>query len=87
MTGADPYENTPTAMVFDVFSETANDLIGLYMHRCYAATDDPETRERWWQRVLAVRDARRAVDPYDRQALVRHIASWRREIETLRVAP
>ncbi len=28
-----------------------------------------------WQRVLAVRDARRSVAPYDRRALLEHIAA------------
>ncbi|MEV7541167.1 hypothetical protein [Streptomyces sp. NPDC089915] len=85
MTSTDPYEHTPTAMVCDYFFETANDLIGLYVHRCDTATD-PEARERWWQHALAIRDARRAVDPYDRQALVQQMASWKQEIESLRAA-
>ncbi|MEV7544998.1 hypothetical protein [Streptomyces sp. NPDC089915] len=83
MTDADPYENTPTAMVFDVFSETANDLIAIYVHRSDTAVD-PEAREGWWQRALAVRSTRRAVEPYDRQALLRQIASWKQEIEMLK---
>ncbi|MGW2203219.1 hypothetical protein [Streptomyces sp. NPDC001774] len=81
----DPYENTPTTMVFDVFTETSNELIGLLTHRSDNATD-PDTREAWWQRVLAVRDARRAVDPQNRQALLQRISTWRAEIETLKVA-
>ncbi|KIF01040.1 hypothetical protein PL81_37780 [Streptomyces sp. RSD-27] len=85
MSHADPYENTPTAMVYDVFAETANDLIGLCTHRSDTAPD-PAAREQWWQRALAVRDARRAVQPQDREALLQHITSWKQEIEMLKAA-
>ncbi|MFE9459518.1 hypothetical protein [Streptomyces californicus] len=80
---ADPYEHTPTTMVFDIFTETSNDLIGLLAHRSRTAAA-PADREAWWQRVLAVRDDRRSVNPHDRQALLEHISAWRSETETLR---
>ncbi|MFB6837591.1 hypothetical protein [Streptomyces sp. NPDC056361] len=82
---SNPYEHTPTAMVFDVFTEVSNELIGLLTHRSDAATD-PAERESWWQRDLGVRDTRRAVDPQNRQALLEHIAAWKLEIEQLKVA-
>ncbi|WP_186779885.1 hypothetical protein [Streptomyces salinarius] len=82
---AAPYEHTPTAMIFDIFTETSNDLIGLLTHRSDTAAD-PIVREATWQRVLAVRDARRAVDPQDRQALLEHISVWKAEIETVKAA-
>ncbi|MFG2775111.1 hypothetical protein [Streptomyces sp. NPDC048350] len=70
----DPYENTPTAMVFDAFTEASDELIGLLTHRSDTAID-PDTREAWWQQAIAVREARRAVDPQDRQALREHICT------------
>ncbi|GHE32299.1 hypothetical protein [Streptomyces hydrogenans] len=76
-------EHTPTTIVYDIAAETANELIGLLTHRSDTAAD-PATREARWQRVLAVRDARRAVDPLDRQALLDQISLWRTEIETLK---
>lgn len=82
-TPADPYEHTPTTMVFDIFTETSNGLIGLLSHRADTAAD-PADREAWWERVLAVRDARRSVDPQERQALLEHISAWRSETEMLR---
>ncbi|MFF2022971.1 hypothetical protein ACFVW2_14380 [Streptomyces sp. NPDC058171] len=81
---ADPYEHTPTAMVFDILTETSNTLVGLLMHRSDTATD-PVVREEWWQRVLAVRNTLRTVDPYDRLALLERISLWKAEIETLQV--
>ncbi|MFD7626333.1 hypothetical protein ACFV7Q_09830 [Streptomyces sp. NPDC059851] len=82
---SDPYEHTPTAMVFDVFTEVSNELVGLLTHRSDAATD-PAERELWWQRVLGVRDARRAADPQNRPALLEHITDWKLEIEQLKAA-
>ncbi len=73
---ADRYEHMTTAVVFDIFVEASNDLIGLLAHHSDTATC-PAEREEWWQRVLAVRDARRSVAPYDRRALLEHIAAWR----------
>ncbi|MGW9439610.1 hypothetical protein [Streptomyces sp. NPDC055607] len=78
----DSYEHTPTAMVFDIFTETSNELIGLLTQRSDSATA-PAMREEWWKRVLAVRDARRAVDPQDREALLEHISTWKQEIATV----
>ncbi|MFF2780363.1 hypothetical protein ACFVU3_36355 [Streptomyces sp. NPDC058052] len=76
-------EHTPTTIVYDIAVENANELIGLLAHRSNTAAD-PATREAWWQRVLAVRDARRAVDPLDRQALLDQISLWKTETETLK---
>ncbi|WP_327166847.1 hypothetical protein [Streptomyces zaomyceticus] len=81
----DPYEHTPTAMVFDVFTEVSNDLVGLLTHRSDATTD-PAERESWWQRALGVRGTRRAVDPQNREALLSHITAWKLEIEQLKAA-
>ncbi|MFF6903321.1 hypothetical protein [Streptomyces hydrogenans] len=82
---ADPYENTPTTMVFDVFTETSNELIGLLTHLSDTALN-PAVRDKWWKQVLAVRDARRAVDPHDRGVLLAHISHWQAEIENLKVS-
>lgn len=76
-------ENTPTTIVYDIAVETSNELVGLLTHRSDTAAD-PATREAWWQRALAVRDARRAVDPLDRQALLDQISLWKTETETLK---
>ncbi|MEH0589856.1 hypothetical protein QA942_39825 [Streptomyces sp. B21-106] len=81
----DPYANTPTAMVYDVFAETANELIGLCTARSDAASD-PVERDTWWQRALTVRDVRRSVPAQDRQALLRHIAVWKADAEALKAA-
>ncbi|MFB6784878.1 hypothetical protein ACFCX0_48570 [Streptomyces sp. NPDC056352] len=83
VTGTDPHENTPTAMVYDIFAETANDLIGRYTHLSDTSDDEAE-REQWWQQALAVRDARRAVKAQDREELLEHIARWKAEAEALR---
>ncbi|MET9610379.1 hypothetical protein ABZZ17_35780 [Streptomyces sp. NPDC006512] len=82
----DPFENTDTAMVYDIFAETGNQLIGRYMARYYAAEDAAE-RDKWWQLVLKIRDDRRAVDPHDRQALLEHISAWKQVIAEVAAAP
>lgn len=78
-------DNTPTATLYDIFAETASELIGRYAHLSNtAATDDARTQ--WWEKVIAVRDARRAVPARDREALTTHIRDWRAEIEALAAA-
>ncbi|MFJ1550714.1 hypothetical protein [Streptomyces sp. NPDC088246] len=79
---ADPYQDVPTAMVFDEFSETATTLTGLYNGRSKGAAT-AEEREEWWDKVMALRDARRAVPAHDRDQLIAHIARWTRESEEL----
>ncbi|WP_329468712.1 hypothetical protein [Streptomyces sp. NBC_01431] len=69
-------------MVYDVFAETTNELIGLCTARSDAAAD-PAERDSWWQRALAVRDLRSSVPAQARQALLEHIAAWKAGIETL----
>lgn len=72
---ADPYENVPTASVYDTFAETATQLTGLYTRLSDTAAT-PEERERWWQKVLELRDTKRAVPAHDRTQLIAHIKQW-----------
>ncbi|MFI1285151.1 hypothetical protein ACH4U5_31080 [Streptomyces sp. NPDC020858] len=82
---SDPYENTPTAMVYDVFAETANELIGRYTSLSDAAGDAAD-RERWWALALAVRDTRRSVPAQAREQLLQSIARWKADIKALEAA-
>ncbi|MGW9370279.1 hypothetical protein ACWGVR_09690 [Streptomyces xanthophaeus] len=75
-------EHTPTAMVYDIFAETANELIGRYTALSDAAAQQSD-RERWWQLALSVRDERRSVPAQDREALLQHITRWRSVIRAL----
>ncbi|MFG2668933.1 hypothetical protein ACGFY6_32435 [Streptomyces sp. NPDC048387] len=77
-------EHTPTAMVYDIFAETANELIGRYTALSDAAVQQSD-RERWWQQALAVRDVRRSVPAHDRGALLEHITRWKSDIHALTV--
>lgn len=79
---ADPYQDVPTTVVFDEFSETATTLTGLYNSRSKGAAT-AEKREEWWDKVMALRNARRAVPAHDRDQLIAHITRWTREIEEL----
>ncbi|MFC9624686.1 hypothetical protein ACFTXM_33545 [Streptomyces sp. NPDC056930] len=77
---ADPYQDLPTAVVFDEFSEAATTLTGLYNGRSKGAAT-AEEREEWWDKVMALRNSRRAVRAHDRDQLMEHIALWVRKIE------
>lgn len=78
-----PYENVPTATVYDVFADTASDLSAYYICLHRSATDEQE-RERLWRKVLELRDAKHAVPAYDRALLIAHIHAWRAELEEFR---
>ncbi|TCC33876.1 hypothetical protein E0H75_42215 [Kribbella capetownensis] len=76
------FDNVPTAMVFDAFTETAASLSSRYMRLSDESTTTAET-EAWWTKVLALRDAQRDVPADDRAALIEHIQRWRTELKTL----
>jgi hypothetical protein len=78
---ADPYANQSTTVVFDLFAETANKLIGAYSH--LADETAGAEREAWWGKALAVRDARQAVGADDRVALISHISTWQGELDQI----
>ncbi|MFH8574013.1 hypothetical protein [Streptomyces sp. NPDC017993] len=79
----DPYEHTPTTLVYDIFAERSGQLIAQYTRLSDTAADGVE-RERWWQKALEVRDAKRAVPAHDREQLLAHISSWAADIEALK---
>ncbi|MEW1639063.1 hypothetical protein AB0469_34030 [Streptomyces sp. NPDC093801] len=85
MTASDPYENVPTAMVYDTFAETATRLSGYYNSLSNAAAT-PEERTRWWEKVMELRDTKRAVPAHDRARLIAHIEQWRLEITRIKDA-
>lgn len=60
MTATDPYENVPTALVYDTFAETATQLTGRYVHKSDTAPT-AEERQQWWQKVMDLRDVKRSV--------------------------
>ncbi|NGO40639.1 hypothetical protein [Streptomyces ureilyticus] len=78
----DPYANVPTASVYDTFAETATKLSGRYTRLADTASS-PEEREEWWQKVLALRDAKRAVPAHDRAQLIAHIQQWQAALTEL----
>jgi hypothetical protein len=80
---ADRYANVPTAMVYDTFADTASRLTGRYVYLSDNAAS-PEEREQWRQKVLELRNTKRAVPPYDREQLIAHIQRWRAELARLK---
>jgi hypothetical protein len=72
-------------VVYDEFAETATTLTGLYNSRSHAAATEEE-RQAWWDKVIALRDARRVVPVHDRDQLIAHIARWTQEIQSLESA-
>ncbi|MGW3510817.1 hypothetical protein [Streptomyces sp. NPDC000994] len=85
MTSIDPYENVPTAAVYDTFAETATRLTGRYT-RLSDTAPSPEERERWWQKVLELRAAKQAVPAHDREQLIARIGEWEAELARLQAA-
>jgi hypothetical protein len=75
-------ENTPTATVYDIFAETASQLIGSYVDRSQRAPTQDERAE-MWNKAMAVRDTKRDVPARDRKQLIEHIDVWQREITQL----
>ncbi|MEV8476171.1 hypothetical protein [Streptomyces sp. NPDC051173] len=80
---SDPYENTPTSMVYEEFAEAESQLSAQYISLHRAATDEAE-RARLWQKVIGLRDAKRAVPAHDRGQLISHIRIWRAELAGLK---
>ncbi|MFJ4622566.1 hypothetical protein [Streptomyces sp. NPDC088812] len=79
------YHDVPTAMVFDVFAETATRLIGRYNHLSETALTKDE-QDAWWEKVIRLRDAKRAVPAQDRDQLIARIQEWAKELELLESA-
>ncbi|MET8945472.1 hypothetical protein ABZX30_18270 [Streptomyces sp. NPDC004542] len=80
---ADPFANVPTALVYDTFTETANQLTARYTQLSDTAST-PEERERWWQKVLELRTVKRAVPAADRDQLIAHVQGWKAELAGLK---
>ncbi|WP_225828517.1 hypothetical protein [Streptomyces naphthomycinicus] len=78
----DPYQGVPTTVVYDTFAETATRLTGRYTRLSDTATSDEE-RDRWWQKVLELRDTKRNVPAHDRAQLIAWIAEWEAELARL----
>lgn len=74
------FENVPTAMVYDAFTDAAASLSSRYMRLSDEATTTAEI-EAWWAKVLELRDAQRDVPASDRAALIEHIQRWRTELK------
>ncbi|WP_331725694.1 hypothetical protein OG264_38905 (plasmid) [Streptomyces xanthophaeus] len=83
MTATDPYENVPTALVYDTFAETATQLTGRYVHKSDTAPT-AEERQQWWQKVMDLRDVKRSVPAHDRTQLIAHIQRWTAELKVLK---
>ncbi|MEU5030035.1 hypothetical protein [Streptomyces milbemycinicus] len=79
------YENVPTAVVYDTFAEMASQLTGRYLHLSESASSEEE-RDRWWEKVLQLRDEKRAVSSHDRDQLISHIDQWAAELKKLGTA-
>jgi hypothetical protein len=73
----------PTAVLYDIFRDTATALSAAYVNHSDHATTPDESKQ-WWDKVLALRDATDATDPDDRTALTHSIQQWRREANELR---
>jgi hypothetical protein len=81
-TGQIDFEDVPTATVFDVFAETASQLIGRYVGRSQRA-ETQEERAGMWSKAMAVRDAKHGVPARDRDQLIEYIEVWRHDIAQL----
>ncbi|MFJ5901879.1 hypothetical protein ACIQFZ_42655 [Streptomyces sp. NPDC093064] len=79
------YHDAPTAMVFDLLAETATRLIGRYNHLSETATTKEEL-DAWWEKVIRLRDAKRAVPAQDPDQLIARIQEWTEELELLESA-
>ncbi|MFD4764024.1 hypothetical protein ACFWOJ_35905 [Streptomyces sp. NPDC058439] len=78
----DPYHDVPTAVVFDLFAEAANRLIGRLAHLSDHAGTKAE-RDKWWAMAMQLRNTRHAVPAHDREQLISCISRWTRELEEL----
>ncbi|MFJ8166516.1 hypothetical protein ACIRBY_37130 [Streptomyces sp. NPDC096136] len=82
MSTEDPYEHRPTAVIYDIFAEASNRLIGAYTHRSDQAVTD-EDSDHWWQLAMEVRNTKLAVPARDRAQLIEYIGRWTAEAERL----
>ncbi|MEU3229174.1 hypothetical protein [Nocardiopsis alba] len=88
MTGLTPeeqrfYADSPTTVLYDIFTDTATHLGGKLVALARAAETDTD-RGHWRQRMYEIEDQKEAVDPDDRDALVSHIEQWNAELSHLR---
>jgi len=78
-----PDIDLPSAVLYDVFRDTATALSAEYVHRSDHAPTVAEGQQ-WWDKALRLRDTAAAADPDDRDALLAAIHEWRIETTFLR---
>ncbi|MEU3262233.1 hypothetical protein ABZ694_31375 [Streptomyces albidoflavus] len=71
--------------MYDIFAELATQLTGRYIRLSDTAPSAAE-RDQWWQKVLELRQNKRAVPARERAALIAHISQWEAELSRLRGA-
>ncbi|MFL4496503.1 hypothetical protein ACJ6WD_35475 [Streptomyces sp. VTCC 41912] len=79
------HQNTPTAVVYDIFTERSGDLIAWYTRLSDNATE-PAEREQWWSKALQVRDTKRAIPAHDREQILAQLTRWTAELDVLKAA-
>ncbi|MCK9877355.1 hypothetical protein MXD59_16525 [Frankia sp. Ag45/Mut15] len=75
-------DDVPTSVVYDMATETATHLSAHYVQLSRSAATEDE-RQRWWTRVIELRDAKDAVNAHDRATLLARISAWTAEIRAL----
>ncbi|OAA27739.1 hypothetical protein UG55_100767 [Frankia sp. EI5c] len=75
-------DDVPTSVVYDMAAETATHLSARYVRLSESVATEDE-RQRWWTKVIELRDAKEAVDAHDRAALLARISAWTAEIRAL----
>ncbi|MFC3997085.1 hypothetical protein ACFOVU_14225 [Nocardiopsis sediminis] len=74
---------TPNAVIYDVLSDVATDVIGEYI-QISVETDDPAIKSDAKAKAIKVRQAKRNVDPDDREALITEVRRLEQERDALR---
>jgi hypothetical protein len=75
-------DDVPTSVVYDIAAETATHLSARYVWFSeHAATEDE--RQRWWTKVIELRDAENAIGAYDRATMLARISAWTAQIRAL----
>ncbi|MEV5506430.1 hypothetical protein [Streptomyces orinoci] len=80
---SDPYETVGTAVVHDIFTETAARLAGQYLALADATPDETESG-RLRERAMRLLTLKRTVPADDRAQLIAYIRLWRGELESLK---
>ncbi|CAI7974460.1 conserved hypothetical protein [Frankia sp. Hr75.2] len=75
-------DDVPTSVVYDMAAETATHLSARYVRLSESVATEDE-RQRWWTKVIELRDAKDAVDAHDRATLLARISAWTAEIRAL----